>query len=67
VTLKQTYLSALPLDGKASGTDEVTPIVLSWDESRTTKAGQTDSVSGIRMCNCISALLSITYLKQQIL
>jgi predicted porin len=29
--------------------------------------GQTDSVSEIRMCNCISGLLSITYLKQQIL
>jgi PAS domain S-box-containing protein len=29
--------------------------------------GQTDSVSERRMCNCISGLLSITYLKQQIL
>ena len=25
---------------------------------------QTESVSGIRICNCISYLLSITYLKQ---
>jgi hypothetical protein len=29
--------------------------------------GQTESVSEIRVCNCISDLLSITYLKQQIL
>jgi hypothetical protein len=29
--------------------------------------GQTGSVSERRMCNCISGLLSITYLKQQIL
>jgi hypothetical protein len=29
--------------------------------------GQTDSVSEIRICNCISDLISITYLKQEIL
>jgi hypothetical protein len=29
--------------------------------------GQTESLSEIRLCNCMSDLLSITYLKQQIL
>jgi hypothetical protein len=56
-------------EAQAWASQKSIPFVLKQDgyDSLTALAGQTESVSERRMCNCISDLLSITYLKQQIL